>query len=133
MTGQQSYRGACHCGDVTFEVDGKIEGVSECNCSICSQVGALWYAAPPDKLRILTGEANLGVYEFNTKTAKHYFCRRCGIHPFSHPRIDPRMWVVNVRCIEGVDASALPVRKFDGQNWEASAKALLERMGRKAP
>jgi len=25
---------------------------------------------------------------------------------------------VNVRCLEGVDPSALPVQKFDGANWE---------------
>lgn len=35
------------------------------------------------------------------------------------------MWVVNVRCVDGVDLSNLPVRKFDGEHWEEAAKALL--------
>jgi hypothetical protein len=33
----------------------------------------------------------------------------------------------NVRCIDGVDPSSLKVRRFDGQNWEATAKAYYER------
>jgi hypothetical protein len=28
-------------------------------------------------------------------------------------------------CIDGVDAKSLPVRHFDGENWEAAAKAFL--------
>lgn len=123
----QTYTGSCHCRRVTFEVTGAIKGAVECNCSICSRIGALWHAAAPDQVRILTGEGDLTLYQFNTKVAKHYFCKHCGIHPLSRPRLDPRMWVVNVRCLDGVDVAALPVQRFDGVNWEASAKAFLER------
>ena len=124
---REQYQGACHCGRVTFEVRAELNYVVECNCSICRRKGALWHPAAETDLRILTGAADLALYQFNTKTAKHYFCRSCGIHPFSRPRIDPGRWVFNVRCIDGVDLSALKVRAFDGQNWEATAKALLER------
>jgi hypothetical protein len=68
------------------------------------------------------------LYEFNTKTAKHYFCSHCGVHPFIRPRIDPRGWAVNVRCIDGVDLSTIEVRPFDGANWEVAAKAYYERL-----
>jgi hypothetical protein len=33
-----------------------------------------------------------------------------------------------VRCIDGVDLSSLKVRGFDGQNWEATARAYHERV-----
>lgn len=122
-----TYQGSCHCGRVAFEVDGDIRGVVECNCSICRRKGALWHAAKADQVRITAGESDLGTYQFNTMKARHYFCKACGVSPFSHPRIDPSLWVVNVRCLEGVDLKSLPVQLFDGEHWEEAAKALLAR------
>jgi hypothetical protein len=122
----QTYKGACHCGRVTFEAQADLKSVTECNCSICRRKGAL-YGLAEGELRILSGEEDLALYQFGTKTAKHYFCRHCGIAPFTRPRLDPRMWLFNVRCVDGLDYASLPVRKFDGENWEAAAKALLER------
>jgi hypothetical protein len=127
-----THKGSCHCGRVTFEVDGDIKGAMECNCSICRRKGALWHAAKDDQLRILSGEADLGVYQFNTMQAKHYFCRQCGVSPLSHPRIDPSLWVVNLRCVDGVDLATLPVQKFDGEHWEEAARALIAQR-RKSP
>jgi hypothetical protein len=118
-----NYRGSCHCGRVSFEVQAKLDYVVECNCSICRRRGALWHGAAESDLRILTGEADLALYQFGTNTAKHYFCKHCGIHPFVRPRLDPTRWAFNVLCVDGVDAKALPVRRFDGENWEAAAKA----------
>ena len=28
-------RGSCLCGDVRFEIDGKVSGVGQCHCSLC--------------------------------------------------------------------------------------------------
>jgi hypothetical protein len=122
----QTYLGTCHCGRVKFEVRASLDYVMDCNCSLCRRKGALWHGAAESNLRILAGEAELTLYQFNTKTAKHYFCRHCGVSPFSRPRLDPGRWAFNVRCVDGVDLAALPVRPFDGANWEAAAKALLE-------
>jgi hypothetical protein len=33
------YKGSCHCGRVTFEVEGALTEVLECNCSHCSRKG----------------------------------------------------------------------------------------------
>jgi hypothetical protein len=123
----QTHQGSCHCGRVTFEVRAKLDYVVDCNCSLCRRKGALWHGVADSNLRTLTGEADLVLYEFNTKTAKHYFCRHCGIHPFIRPRIDPSAWAVNVRCLDGVDLSTMEVRLFDGANWEMAAKAYYER------
>jgi len=125
----QTHQGSCHCGRVTFEARADLAYVIDCNCSLCRRRGALWHGVSNADLRILTGEADLALYEFNTKTAKHYFCRHCGIHPFIRPRLDPSAWAVNVRCIDGVDLSTMPVMPFDGANWEAAAKAFFERRG----
>jgi hypothetical protein len=87
-------------------------------------VGALWHGASDGSLRITAGESELTLYQFNTMTAKHYACRVCGVHPFCRPRLDPSRWAVNIRCIDGVDLSSIPLRQFDGANWEQAAKAL---------
>ncbi|HTY54518.1 MAG TPA: GFA family protein [Candidatus Binataceae bacterium] len=113
-----TYRGGCHCGRVAFEVDGELAAVGQCNCSICSKKGYLHWIVEPAGFRLLTPEANLTLYSFNTKAAKHYFCPACGIASFYIPRSDPNKIDVNVRCLEGVDISKLEVYFFDGRNWE---------------
>lgn len=125
----QTYQGSCHCGRVTFELKARLDTVMDCNCSICRRRGALWHGTSDAGLRILSGESDLALYQFNTMKAKHYFCRHCGIHPFARPRLDPTLWVVNVRCIDGVDLSSLKVRLFDGEHWEDAARAFLESRG----
>lgn len=121
----QTYQGSCHCRAVTFELDTKLDSVVDCNCSLCRRKGALWHGATDATLRVLTGEADLELYQFGTKTAKHYFCRHCGVSPLSRPRLDPSRWVVNVRCIDGVDLASLKIKTFDGEHWEEAAKAFL--------
>ncbi len=59
------YRGSCHCGNIAFEVDGEIEAVVVCNCSICSRKGALLWAVPRSNLRLTTPEDGIGRYIFN--------------------------------------------------------------------
>jgi hypothetical protein len=128
MSQRRVWNGSCHCGRVCFELEANLDYVMECSCSLCRRVGALWHGASNDSLRITAGENELELYQFNTMTAKHYHCRHCGVHPFSRPRLDPTAWAVNVRCVDGVDPSALRLRHFDGANWEAAAEALRSRL-----
>jgi hypothetical protein len=94
--------------------------VTDCNCSICTKKGFLHVIVPPEQFELLSGREDLSTYEFNTKTAKHMFCRHCGIHAFYVPRSDPEKIDVNVRCLEGVDLGALDLTSFDGRDWEAA-------------
>lgn len=129
MTQQASiHQGSCHCGAVRFEVRGPIVRAMSCTCSICSKVGAVWHGTDDAGLTISSGEEALTLYQFGTMTAKHYFCRSCGMHPFTRPRLDPRRWAVNLRCVEGVDLHSLPLSTFDGANWEAAALAFQARL-----
>jgi hypothetical protein len=63
------------------------------------------------------------VPKFNTKTATHYFCKHCGTHTFHRPRLNPKLWSVNARCLRDSDLGSLPITLFDGRNWEAAARA----------
>jgi len=114
----QTYDGGCHCGRVRFRVTAALAPIVRCNCSICRKKGFLHLIVPPERFELLAGREDLTTYEFNTKTAKHQFCRHCGIHPFYVPRSDPDKISVNVRCLEGVDPDGLTIDPFDGDNWE---------------
>jgi len=128
---QPKLSGTCHCGAVQFEVRGPIKRAMTCTCSICGQMGAVWHATDDAGLSIVKGQDDLSVYQFGTMTAKHYFCRHCGVHPFSRPRINPNLWAVNLRCVRDVDLADVPMSVFDGANWEAAAQALLSRLAAK--
>jgi len=113
-------RGGCHCGRVAFEVEGRPETVSECNCSICAKKGYLHWIVPRESFRLLTPVANISTYSFNTGVAKHHFCPNCGVAAFYIPRSDPDKIDVNARCLDGVEPSRLKVERFDGRNWETA-------------
>lgn len=112
--------GSCHCGRVRFRVRARLTGVTLCNCSVCTKKGFLHLIVPPEQFELLSGESALAEYRFNTGTARHRFCRICGVHPFYVPRSDPDKIDVNVRCLEGVDLDRLDIAPFDGRNWEAA-------------
>ncbi|HEY2387371.1 MAG TPA: GFA family protein [Candidatus Binatia bacterium] len=116
----QTYEGGCHCGRVRFRVTASLDRVSECNCSMCTKKGFLHLIVAPEQFELVSGADVLATYEFNTKVAKHRFCRICGMHPFYTPRSDPDKIDVNVRCLDDVDPSSLAVSRFDGRHWEQS-------------
>ncbi len=97
-------RGTCHCGAVEFQVelqDG-LQDLRRCNCSLCRRKGAVMASVPLDKLTIIRGPDQLSLYQWNTDTAKHYFCRICGIYTHHQRRSNPKEFSFNVACIEGV-------------------------------
>ncbi len=128
---KQSYQGTCHCRRIRFEVRAEITYAVDCNCSICRRKGALWHPAAESDLQIIAGDADLVLYQFNTQTAKHYFCKHCGIHPLTRPRLDPTRWVFNIRCIDGFDLGSVKVVPFDGEHWEPAAEAYFAKLGRR--
>ena len=115
-----TYEGGCHCGKVRFRLTADLDRVSECNCSMCARKGYLHLIVTLEQFELLSGEDDLATYEFNTRVAKHHFCRHCGIHSFYVPRSDPDKIDVNVRCLDGVDVDTLHVTRFDGRHWEES-------------
>jgi hypothetical protein len=109
---------------VRYEVTADLARVSECNCSICTRKAYLHLIVPRDCFRLLTGEAELATYRFGTMTARHLFCRHCGVASFYVPRSHPDRIDVNVRCLDGVDLATLAPQPFDGRHWEASIGTL---------
>ncbi|MEM1032052.1 MAG: GFA family protein [Myxococcota bacterium] len=114
------YLGGCHCGAVRFRLRVRHHRALACNCSVCAKKGMVNYIAAAEDFTLLRGADALATYRFHTETARHHFCRTCGIHPFSRPRSHPEQYDVNLRCLDGDALSRFAVEPFDGQNWEAS-------------
>lgn len=119
------HQGGCHCGRIRFAVHGDLTVAAVCNCSICTKKGFIHLIVPPEDFALLKGHEDLATYEFNTKTAKHHFCRVCGMHPFYIPRSDPDKIDVNVRCLDDVDLTGIEPSTFDGKNWEQAFAAKI--------
>lgn len=67
------------------------------------------------RMTITAGEDLLGLYQWNARIAKHYFCTRCGIYPFHKKRSMPDHYGVNVKCLEDFDWAAVPYRAAEGK------------------
>jgi hypothetical protein len=119
------HTGRCHCGAVEIRVNAPSEiDAYECNCSMCERTGFLHLIVPKAALEVVKGEDVLTEYTFNTKVAKHYFCKVCGCRPFYVPRSNPDGYSVNVRCLDKATIERLTIHPFDGQNWESNAASL---------
>ena len=71
-----------------------------------------------DRFRLLSGDASLAEYRFHTMTARHFFCRNCGIYPFHRKRVAPDHFGINVFCLDDFDPSGIPVRHADGASMK---------------
>lgn len=119
---QAKHLASCHCGAVVLELSlpNGIEKPRRCDCSICRRKGAIVGSVPLAGLKIIKGENVLKCYEFNTKTAKHYFCSVCGIYTHHQRRSNPNEYGYNLGCLEGVNPYELgDVPVCDGVNHPA--------------
>lgn len=122
------HQGGCHCQDVRFYVylDKPIESydITACNCSICEKLGYIHLIVPKNQFELKTDWENLSQYQFNTKTAQHYFCKQCGIKSFYQPRSHPNCWSINVRCLDIYSKFDIKFDTFDGKNWEQNIEKI---------
>jgi hypothetical protein len=119
---QPLHKASCHCGAVELELSlpNGIVDPRRCDCSICRRKGAIVASVPLSGIRIVKGEDVLTLYQFNTMTAKHYFCSVCGIYTHHQRRSNPQEYGYNVGCLEGVNPFDLgEVPTNDGVNHPA--------------
>jgi hypothetical protein len=114
---QPTLEGACHCGTVRLRLkltDG-LNTARRCSCSYCRMRGAVAVSANLTDIEIIAGQESLTLYQFNTQSARHYFCARCGIYTHHQRRSNPQQYGVNVACLDGMspfDFAEIPV--YDG-------------------
>jgi hypothetical protein len=116
----KTYNGSCHCGAIKFTINcNPITKGLRCNCSICRRKGAMMLAEAVDESDI-TIDANpqdIGLYQFDSKVAKHHFCKQCGIYTHHETARYPGKFRVNLGCINDIDTFSLEYDVFDGKNW----------------
>jgi hypothetical protein len=102
--------GRCLCGDVSYEIRGKISSIWLCHCSKCRRAnGSAFHASAicdPADFRWRSGEDVVSEYE-DTPGYKVRFCRRCGSPVPSFLEQFGRMFL-HVGALEGD-----PGRKID--------------------
>ena len=78
----------------------------------------------PNDLKIIRGKELLKLYQFHTKTAKHYFCSKCGIYTHTNPRSNhDKVYMINVGCVEGINPLELNnIIVSDGENHPLDKK-----------
>lgn len=116
---QEYHKASCHCGAVEFEVHlpNGIDDPRRCDCSICRRRGAIAASVALKDFRIIKGAEVLKLYQFNTMTARHYFCSICGIYTHHQRRSNPDQFGFNLACLEGVNPFDLgEVPTYDGIN-----------------
>jgi hypothetical protein len=79
----QTLEGGCHCGRVRFRVTADLDGVTICNCSICTKKGIWHLIVPPERFDLLQGDSDLATYHSQGRQASFLHVRH---HPFYVPR-----------------------------------------------
>ncbi|KAI9139275.1 Mss4-like protein, partial [Paraphysoderma sedebokerense] len=124
MTGSSedliTHYGSCHCQSVKFKVVAPSSlTVYDCNCSICKMKRNIHFIVPSSRFHIKDGENQLTEYRFNSRQARHMFCKICGVQAFYIPRSNPDGVAVTLACIYSQTIGSVKIIQFDGQNWEA--------------
>jgi len=90
---------------------------------MCSKRGAIAAGVKLDGLKVTQGQEYLTLYQFNTMTAKHYFCSICGIYTHHQRRSNPNEYGFNIACLDGINPFELEdVPVTDGINHSCDRK-----------
>ena len=118
-----SYKGACLCGAVNFEISGGISNIIYCHCSQCRKAQGSAFATngvvQSSEFRILSGEDNLTAYA-SSEDQKKYFCKTCGSPIMSKRDSLPDQVRVRLGTIESDIRERPGAHIFVGSkaNWE---------------
>jgi hypothetical protein len=112
--------GSCHCGKVSFSVAHEPKWLTECNCTICRRIGALW-AHFERKDVLIEGADETISYIQGDKTLAVHTCSTCGCTTHWDnltPGDDARM-AVNFRMCDPDRVAEIRIRHLDGADtWE---------------
>lgn len=112
----KTIEGTCHCGSLGYQFNDDVEFATECNCSICRRLGALWIYSAARNIKLKLAQDSQVIYSHGKKSLVFTSCLHCGCS-LSWTALkggaDDTM-AVNLRLASLDDIAAIPVRKFDG-------------------
>lgn len=118
-TRPETRQASCHCGAVLIEATLPLglSSARRCDCSFCRRRGAAAVTAIAASVQVLRGADNLSLYTWGSHTAKHWFCKTCGIYTHHQRLSDPSECGVNLGCFSGVNP-----RDFPHIGWSDGAR-----------
>ena len=124
---QLPLKGKCHCGKIKFQLSCNLTDLKRCNCSHCRRKGFVMTTAKLDQFKLISGEENLKIYQWNSKIAKHYFCKKCGVNTHHQRRSKPDEYGVNVGCLEGFNMDWIENIKYtEGVKFSLEDKSVMD-------
>jgi hypothetical protein len=91
---------------------------------MCRKTGFVHLIVRLANFQLLQGSEDLTEYQFNTRVARHLFCKNCGVKAFYVPRSHPEDYSVNLNCVNLDPAILVKNEKFDGKNWRKNISTL---------
>ncbi len=111
-------RGSCHCGRVAIRTPGPPAILNQCNCTLCTKLGALWGYYPASDVAIVGEPRAYLRADAESPRLSFHFCGACGatthwsaIEPSAAPRLG-----VNMRLFEPAELQGIEVRYGDRRN-----------------
>ena len=117
------YKASCLCGNVKYEIHGKIMDIVHCHCSRCRRVQGSSHATNGNvhnkDFKLLCDMTQLTAYE--TVPGNHkYFCKTCGSPMFSKNNTTPELTRIRIGSIES-DITERPIAHVfvdSKANWD---------------
>ncbi len=110
--------GSCHCGNVSWELDEAPEWATECNCSLCRRIGAVWAHVDIETVTLNAAHDATFPYIQGAETFALHICRTCGNathwEPLDAGTDEDAVMAVNLRMADPFVLQALDIRHLDG-------------------
>ena len=114
---------SCHCGQVRIEIAKRPEFINECNCTLCSKLGARWGYFHPSEVHVAGAASGYSRDDKGDPGAEFHFCAKCGstthftmtpsaVSKFGNSLLGVNMWLADESDLTGVE-----VRYPDGRAW----------------
>lgn len=96
-------KGSCLCGGVRYEIDGALEAITNCHCSLCRKMSGSAFSSgasiSADSFRIVAGNEILHQWESSPGYFRN-FCSRCGSPLFKIKAKDPKVIRLRVGSLD---------------------------------
>lgn len=117
------YLGQCLCGEVKVSINGAINDIIHCHCSLCRKNSGTAFATNgfinTTDFQITLGEEKLSAFSFKPGRTR-YFCRQCGSPVYSANKDDPSRLRIRLGLLDSIISEKPISHNFVSSkaNWE---------------
>src|SRR3982751_768468 len=114
---------SCHCGRIRVETVKRPDFIHECNCTLCSKVGARWGYFHPSEVRVEGRRKAIAGRIRRIRGAQIGFCASCGstthfvLTESAVAKHGNVVMGVNMRVADEGDLGGIELRFPDGRGW----------------